>query len=799
MALPLRSSIYFTAVFLMAILAGLLTLGIRQYQLLKNYETVISQSEKMIFHFSIIREEITDSLLEGRFSNLSGINKEFEDINTKLSQILANKHVPDEYKLSFINQEVDLPGIIIQFRGIDKERIDTNKLRMLNREVRVLGDRLMMFDRVIVNHAKRKLIGFQNIVIGALAIVLFILVNVLVVFHRQVAVPLLFLGRQVKEVAQGIRASISLGKKSGEVSELAESFSNLLISKDQSSEGLAKHNRTHLAVESVAYSIVHAKSKENLFQDICKSLLVNDDYYLAWIGLPDMEHKKIRPVAVNGTNTMSSRECEEYMDILLNSAEERGGIYNSAMQALLKGEPVIQSDVLSGVPKGLRKNIPFEGSNLSCASFPLIWNKVIYGVLCIYATSRDCFEDTEMDLLTVMTTELGLAIYNYDVLAQLRQKKVLNKQIVSAVKAVLISISSSGKILSLNSEAEKIIGRKEQEIVGGSFLDFFVPLGEDPQTYKDKGIEALNSYMLDDIREMVVPQKDGSQRILRCQLTNCLVQQDDEQEVLCIGQDVTEQKRAVEDLSRNLDAERGRKIETFRASHLAALGELTTGVAHVINNSSNGIINYAQVLEDEAKDSAWSQGQIELLEKIIKEGERVADIVQKLLSYGREMEGLKETVKIGDVVSDANMLVKEHFKNDGIITTLHSMEGLPPVTVNVAKMRQVFIHLLNNARRALNLKYKGKDDNKRLEIKGEMAAKNGKNLMRISLTDWGVGIDPGNMSKIFDPSFSTKPPDETAGMGLAISKDLVEDHGGFLHVESELGDHTTVAIELPVN
>ena len=113
-------------------------------------------------------------------------------------------------------------------------------------------------------------------------------------------------------------------------------------------------------------------------------------------------------------------------------------------------------------------------------------------------------------------------------------------------------------------------------------------------------------------------------------------------------------------------------------------------------------------------------------------------------------------------------------------------------------MQNVFLNILNNARYALNQRYPNQHPQKRLEIKGEVVTKEGRPLLRISCTDFGVGIHPNIINKVFEPFFTTKPAGIGTGLGLSISRSLVEDNKGTLTLESIIDDHTTISLELPV-
>ncbi len=235
------------------------------------------------------------------------------------------------------------------------------------------------------------------------------------------------------------------------------------------------------------------------------------------------------------------------------------------------------------------------------------------------------------------------------------------------------------------------------------------------------------------------------------------------------------------------------EAETMRAAQLASLGELAAGVAHEINNPINGIINYAQLLEDDAENSET----VDLLERIIKEGERVAVIVKNLLFFARQREEEAEEIDVETVIDDSLALINHQFRKDGIILEKDIPLSLPMINVNPQQLQQVFLNLFSNARHALNQRYSGKDPNKQLIIRCRDVMREGKSYVRTEVTDMGTGIPEDIIPNIFDPFFSSKEPGEGTGLGLSISHGLIKDFEGFLGVDSTLGERTTFIVDLP--
>ena len=258
-------------------------------------------------------------------------------------------------------------------------------------------------------------------------------------------------------------------------------------------------------------------------------------------------------------------------------------------------------------------------------------------------------------------------------------------------------------------------------------------------------------------------------------------------------------------LLRDVTEEKMYRAETMRAGQLASIGELAAGVAHEINNPITGIINYAQVLLDDsnqvslAGESAAPPIQREMLDRIIKEGERIAYIVRNLLFFARQREEEAEVVEIEAIIQDSLALIKHQLQKDGVIIHTDIPENLPAIRVHPQQLQQVFLNLLSNARYALNQRYPGRDPGKKVEIRCRAIQKNGHSLLRTEVTDYGAGIPPEVLPQIFEPFFSSKKPGEGTGLGLSISAGLIRDFHGELRVESELGEFTTLTVDLPAD
>jgi signal transduction histidine kinase len=255
---------------------------------------------------------------------------------------------------------------------------------------------------------------------------------------------------------------------------------------------------------------------------------------------------------------------------------------------------------------------------------------------------------------------------------------------------------------------------------------------------------------------------------------------DDQPKVVALWRDVTEKKAAT--------------AAIMRAEQLAALGELAAGVAHEINNPINGIINYAQILVNKSKAGDLVN---DIATRLIKEGDRIARIVEGLLSFARRRHEDKVVISIDEILSDSMALTAAQLRKDNIAVKTDLPDNLPHVLAQSHEIEQVFVNIISNARHALNEKFPDPHEDKNLEIIAQQMTSKSQTFVRICFKDYGCGIPADVIGKVTNPFFSTKTEGKRTGLGLSISHSIVEEHGGRLSLESKEGQYTKVIIQLP--
>ena len=246
--------------------------------------------------------------------------------------------------------------------------------------------------------------------------------------------------------------------------------------------------------------------------------------------------------------------------------------------------------------------------------------------------------------------------------------------------------------------------------------------------------------------------------------------------------------------ARRLSREESLKVESIRTAQLAAIGELAAGVAHEVNNPINGIINFAQLLLDDAEADSL---QAELSTRIVNEGERIANIIDSLLSFARENENELSKVDVREVVDECLSLVDHQLRKEGILVEQNYSCEACLVVGNFMQLQQVVFNAINNSRYALNERYPNSSPDKKIIITCEKLKEEGKDRIRTVIRDLGTGIPQGILDKLFEPFFTSKPKGQGTGLGMSISFGIIQNHGGTLSVDSVLNKYTDIIFDIP--
>ncbi|NOR25541.1 MAG: hypothetical protein GQ542_14360 [Desulforhopalus sp.] len=258
-----------------ALLLLVIIFSIRQYQLTERYNTIITQSEEMIFQFSTIREQITTSLIEKDWGKIDNTADQLKNLNSTLARLQENTLIPGEYRIDMAKR-VDLSGLAISLKKILSSRDKVDHSLILQGKMRILADYLMQFDRIIVSQMRAKVIQFQTVMIGALGAVISLISFSLLFLYKKTMAPIFRIVKQTEDPDVLVSGFSYDTEACSEVTLFTDAVNDLLKksnnrSKDESGKQLHKEQLATIINKSTNLSngiINYAQLLEDSYREV---------------------------------------------------------------------------------------------------------------------------------------------------------------------------------------------------------------------------------------------------------------------------------------------------------------------------------------------------------------------------------------------------------------------------------------------------------------------------------------------------------------------------------------------------
>ncbi len=379
------------------------------------------------------------------------------------------------------------------------------------------------------------------------------------------------------------------------------------------------------------------------------------------------------------------------------------------------------------------------------------------GIVAVDPGERSPTSEDEALSFDLFLGQLGVAIENAVLYRRLRREQQFRASVTNSMGSGLITVGRNARVTSLNTRAAELLGVEIEAALDRPIKEIWKP--QRPQV--DPLQLSLAKGKAQSHKDLHVERPDGS---MVAELT---------------------------------DASSTRKTdeEIFQIEKLAAIGRLTTSVAHEIRNPLAGIMTGVQYL---AKKIDEGDPQRETIHFIINEIMRLDRIIVDLYSASRPMTLWKEEIDAAEIVERSIRSVQDLCERYGIEASVRIAGLLPPVCADADKIQQVLINLIKNA---IEISDRGGRVEIDLRAVNRFAtsvdSKSGDSShLLIAISDRGPGIPDEDQDRLFEPFYSTK--EGGTGLGLYVSHSIVERHGGDLRVESEVGEGTTITLELPL-
>ncbi|UCH79630.1 MAG: HAMP domain-containing protein [Nitrospiraceae bacterium] len=378
----------------------------------------------------------------------------------------------------------------------------------------------------------------------------------------------------------------------------------------------------------------------------------------------------------------------------------------------------------------------------------------IMKIIGIIPNSRDCYtaachvHKEEQKILGFIEADLSLGLIDE---ALLKQRLALTAYVI--VFVLFVSLFVGIIIYKIISKPVQQLVDEMEKVAGGD-LDHPVPI-----TSKDEmGMlaRAFNS-MIKDLRQARDQREKWTQQL--------------EEEV---------QKKTAE-----IERTHANLIQTEK---LASLGRMAAGVAHEINNPLTGVVTFSHLLKKHFEPGSEADKDLNV---IIEQSERCSKIINNLLTFARATPSEKGQVNLNDVLSQTIFMIKNQAKFHHIKFDINLEDRQFIITGDTSQFQQIFLNMFINAADAMS--GRGTITASTRSVKEE-----NRDFVEIEFTDEGCGIKEKDMSKLFEPFYTTKPVGKGTGLGLSVSHGIVKHLGGHIKVKSTVGKGTSFFVRLPL-
>ena len=403
-----------------------------------------------------------------------------------------------------------------------------------------------------------------------------------------------------------------------------------------------------------------------------------------------------------------------------------------------------------------------------------------HGTLTVASDSPQVFSDSDIAVLEELTGALSEGFRRLDDLQQLAAERQRLAVTLRSIGESVVATDGDGRIVLINRIAESLTGWTSREAEGRPLSDVLQVLEQSTRQPVDSLVQRVlaTGTALELVPNGILVSRNGAERLIS---TSSAPIRDDEGKTI-----------GVVLVSRDVGAQRKMEEELLKSAKLESLGVLAGGIAHDFNNILTTIIGYLSL----AKMDIDQEGELFAnLSEVEDASKRATDLTHQLLAFSKGGAPVKKTASVAELITDSATFTT---RGSNVRCTFSLADVLPPAEVDIGQMSQVIQNLVLNADQAMPEGGTVHVSAKLTEITATAAlpVKPGQ-YIQIGVRDEGEGIAADNLSRIFDPYFTTK--QEGSGLGLATAYAIVKNHDGHITVDSSPGQGAIFFVYLPAS
>jgi two-component system sensor kinase FixL len=356
----------------------------------------------------------------------------------------------------------------------------------------------------------------------------------------------------------------------------------------------------------------------------------------------------------------------------------------------------------------------------------------------------------------------------------------LNSLFDALVEAMIVA-NERGRIERFNKAAEQLFGYTEAEVMGRNLTILMPPPDRDQHDqYMEHYLETGERRIIGIGREVRARRKDGS--IFLAELAVGEVRWKNNVRFVGIMRDVTDRKKAEEQAIRQ-------GVEMIKVSRLMTMGEMAAAMAHELNQPLTAIANYASASRRLLADLPAAGEVVGALDQIDAQAHRAGEVIRRMRSFVRYDDSGREPVQMKTVIDEIRPLLQLDAKANNIRLEIEVAGDLPELVADRIQVQQVILNLVRNGIDAMS-DIEPAERVIRLECRADTPDR-----VLVAVTDHGTGVPEESAARMFQAFYTTKA--AGMGMGLAISRSIIEGHGGRLWYENNPGGGATFSFSLP--